>query len=289
LKFGGLVKNLCSLKEMNENYMRDLAKVVRGRILNMIYKTKSGHIASSFSIVEILLALYFGILRVNPSNPSDPDRDRFILSKGHGCAALYVVLAEKGFFSADKLETFCQIGSILGGHPERGKVPGIEASTGSLGHGLSIGAGIALGGKRDSMSYRTFVLMGDGECDEGSVWEAALFAAQHRLDNLTAIIDYNRFQASGRVDEIISLEPLVKKWAAFGWATFEVDGHDENALSQILENIPYQKGKPSAVIAHTVKGKGVSFIEHNQAWHTKIPNGEEFLGAKKELDEKCIC
>ena len=264
--------------------MQDLPKVIRRRILDMIFKAKSGHVASSFSIVEILLSLFFGILRVDPSNPDDPDRDRFILSKGHGCAALYAVLAERGFFPADKLETFCQMGSILGGHPERGKVPGIEASTGSLGHGLSIGAGIALGGKRDSMSYRTFVLMGDGECDEGSVWEAALFAAQHRLDNLTVIIDYNRFQASGRVDEIISLEPLAKKWEAFGWATFEANGHDEGTLSQILSGSPCQNGRPSVVIAHTIKGKGVSFIEHNRAWHTKIPNGKEFIQAQEELN-----
>jgi len=264
--------------------MRDLSKVIRKRVLNMVFKAKSGHVASSFSIVEILIALYFGILRVNPLNPNEPNRDRFILSKGHGCAALYAILAERGFFSSDKLETFCQTGSMLGGHPERGKVPGVEASTGSLGHGLSIGAGIALGGKKDSKNYRTFVLMGDGECDEGSVWEAAMFAVQYKLDNLIAIIDCNKFQASGKTEDIISLRPLAKKWEAFGWAVFEVDGHDESILSQIFSGISCQNGKPSMVIAHTIKGKGVSFIEQNQAWHTKIPNDEEFLQMIRSLN-----
>jgi transketolase len=262
---------------------KQLNNKIRRKILEMIATSKSGHIASSFSIVEILLVLYFGILKINPLKPKDPDRDRFILSKAHGCAALYTVLAECGFFSSDILKTFCQFGSILGGHPEKGKVPGIEASAGSLGHGLSMGAGIALAAKRDFKNYRVFVLLSDGECNEGSIWEAVLFAAQYKLDNLIAIIDCNKFQASGRTDKIISLEPLTKKWESFGWKTVNVNGHNEIKLLSTLNKVPFSKGKPSVIIAHTIKGKGVSFMENNPAWHTGIPDGNTYYLAKEEL------
>jgi len=259
------------------------SKKIREKILEMVAVSRSGHIASSFSIVEILLALYFNILKVNPLKPNDPDRDRFILSKAHGCSALYTVLAQRGFFSEKILDTFCQTGSILGGHPERGKVPGIEVSAGSLGHGLSIGAGIALAAKRDFKNFRAFALLGDGECDEGSVWEAALFAVHYKLDNLTVIVDYNKFQASGKISEIIGVEPLAEKWKSFGWEVAEVDGHNEAELVKILGKVPLFEGKPNAIIAHTIKGKGVSFMEENPAWHTGIPNSDDFFLAKEEL------
>jgi transketolase len=193
-------------------------------------------------------------------------------------------LAEKGFFSADTLETFCQFHSILGGHPEKDKIPGIEVSAGSLGHGLSIAAGIALAAQRDNEKYRVFVLMGDGECNEGSVWEAAMFASHHRLDNLVLIIDYNKLQASGRIEETLELEPLSQKWNAFGWKTLEIDGHNEKRLAEAFEKTPFSRGKPSVIIAHTIKGLGVSFMECNSYWHVGIPSKEEYDRAIKELE-----
>lgn len=261
---------------MNEKLnLQEKAKELRKVILKTICKGGGGHIPASLSITEILAVLYYNILRIDPKKPKDPKRDRFILSKGHAGVALYAVLANRGFFNRSHLETFGKRGTILGGHPDMYRVPGIEASTGALGHGFPFGIGVALAGKMDKKKYRVFVLLGDGECQEGSIWEAALFAPQHKLDNLVAIIDYNKHQAMDRLDKIVSMEPLADKWRAFGWEVREVDGHDINKLNDIFESVPFASGKPSLVIAHTIKGKGISFMENAPIWHYRLPNEEE--------------
>lgn len=247
----------------------EASRAFRREILAVLGHARRGHLASAFSIVEVLRVLYEEVLRIDPARPDDPDRDRFILSKGHACLSLYVALARRGFFPAAELCTFCAFGSRLGGHPERGKLPGVEASTGALGHGLSIGVGHAIWGQRTGRDFRTVVLLGDGELDEGSVWEAALAAAKHRLERLTVIVDYNRMQSYGPIAEVLGLEPLAAKWRAFGFAVREVDGHDLGALRRVLRRAPLRAGMPAAVIAHTVKGKGVPAIEHNPSWHHK--------------------
>jgi transketolase len=228
-----------------------------------------GHVGSSLSLIEIMRVLYDDILVYRPNQPDWSDRDRSILSKGHGCLALYVILADKGFFPLEELDRFCRRTSILGGHPEAGKVPGVEASTGALGHGLPIGVGRAIAVRHQKRQSRVFVTMGDGEIDEGSVWEAALSASKHRLSNLTALIDYNKIQSAGRTSEILNLEPLADKWRCFGFAVTEVDGHDLNALRQTLRSVPLDTGQPTAIICHTVKGKGIPFAEDDPEWHHK--------------------
>jgi len=249
----------------------------------MTHRAKSSHVGTSLSIADLLAVLYGGALRVDPGRPDAPDRDRFILSKGHGCAALYATLAEGGFFPLEWLDTYCQDGSRLAGHITHYGVPGVEVSTGSLGHGLSIGCGMALAGKREERPYRVFVLLSDGECDEGSTWEAALFAPHHCLDNLVAIVDYNKIQAFGTVKEVLDLEPLADKWRAFRWAVQEIDGHDYSQIDNALTSIPFEPGKPSCIVAHTIKGKGVSFMENQLAWHYKSPNAEQLAQALAEL------
>jgi transketolase len=226
-----------------------------------------GHVGSSMSLIEILRVLYDDILRFDPKNPDWPERDRCILSKGHGCLALYAVLIDKGYFGADELDRFCHVDGRLGGHPERGKVPGVEASTGALGHGLSIGVGMALAARMQRRSSRVFVIMGDGEINEGSVWEAALCAGKHKLSNLCALIDYNKIQSAGPTAEIQDLEPLVDKWKSFGFATVDVDGHDIGQLQAVLKDVPLYGKKPTAIICHTIKGKGIPFAEGNPKWH----------------------
>ena len=228
-----------------------------------------GHIGSSLSLIEIMRVLYDDILRYRADQPGWPDRDRCILSKGHGCIAQYVMLAEKGFFSHAVLDTFCRRDSILGGHPEAGKIPGIEASTGALGHGLPIGVGRAMGLRIQGRDARVFVITGDGEINEGSVWEAALSANKHRLSNLTVMIDYNKVQSAGPTAEILDLEPLAAKWRAFGFAVAEVDGHDIAALRHVLQSVPLDSDRPSLIICHTVKGKGLAFAENDANWHHK--------------------
>jgi transketolase len=228
-----------------------------------------GHIGSSMSLIEIMRVLYDDILRYRADQPDWPDRDRCILSKGHGCIAQYVMLAEKGFFPYEVLDTFCRRDSILGGHPEAGKIPGVEASTGALGHGLSIGVGRALALRIQGRQPRVFVITGDGEINEGSVWEAALSASKHRLANLTLMIDYNKIQSAGPTSEILELEPLADKWRAFGFAVTEVDGHDVEGLRHVLRALPLDAARPSAIICHTVKGKGLAFAENDAGWHHK--------------------
>lgn len=232
-----------------------------------------GHLGPALSLIEILRVLYDDVLRFDAANPDWKNRDRCILSKGHGCLALYSLLADKGYFPLEELDTFCRRDSILGGHPEASKIPGVEASTGSLGHGMAIGIGMALAARMDKRDSRVFVVVGDGEINEGSVWEAALCAGKHALDNYTVLIDYNKIQASGPTFEIQDLEPLGDKWRSFGFSVSEVNGHDADALRSVLTSLPPLK--PSVVICHTTKGKGVSFAENNPDWHHKAKIGEK--------------
>lgn len=269
---------------MNSN-LQVIAKEIRREIFKMIYKAGGGHVAPSLSIVDILTALYFGgVMRYDPNDPKMPNRDRFILSKGHASAALFTVLAKAGYFEEGVLNTYCQTGSILGGHPDMNKVPGVEASTGALGHGFPYALGIAMAGKLDKKGYRVYALLGDGECQEGSIWEAALFAAQQKLGNLTAIVDYNKLQAMDRLENIVGMEPLADKWKAFGWDVVEVDGHNVEGLVDVLGKDMDLDAAPRVVIAHTLKGKGISFMEDIPIWHYRMPNEEEMKIVLKELD-----
>ena len=245
------------------------SKELRRKILTMVEAGRRGHIPSALSPMEILRILYDEVLRVDPRNPLWKDRDRCILSKGHGCLALYVLLAEKGFFPAEELLKYCKSDGILGGHPERGKVPGVEASTGSLGHGLSIGVGMAVNARLEKSDYRTFVILGDGEQNEGSVWEAAMVASKHRLNRLTVISDYNKRMTYDSTYVVQDLEPLAAKWSSFGFEVREVDGHDLEALRAAFRALPFHPEKPSQIICHTVKGKGIPVLEADPAWHHK--------------------
>ena len=233
-----------------------------------------------------MVSLYFKILRIDPAKPDDPARDMLLLSKGHGCAALYATLAERGFADKKILEGFSVDGGSLWGHSTWKTMPGIEASTGSLGHGLPMGVGMALAAKADGASSRIFVILGDGECDEGSVWEAAMLAGHRHLDNLVAIVDYNKIQSLGSVKEVLDLEPFAAKWRAFGWAAREINGHSHEEIISALSSIPFEPAKPSVVIAHTVKGKGVSFMENQLAWHYKSPDAAQLKLAYGEIDEE---
>ena len=259
---------------------------IRKKILEMKFASQGSHIGSALSCVDILTVLYFKILNIDSKNPRSENRDRFILSKGHAGSALYSTLAKRGFFPESELENYCKNGTKLSCHSTRGCLPGVEVSTGSLGHGLPIGAGMALAGKKDGKKHRVFVLMSDGECDEGSNWEAALFASHHKLDNLIAIIDYNKLQALGKTNEVLNLEPLKDKWTAFGWRVAEVNGHNFSEMEAILEKVPFEKQKPSLIIVHTIKGKGVSFMEKKLEWHYKSLNKELFDSAIKEINKK---
>jgi transketolase len=263
---------------------RALARTVRRHVVQMTHQAKASHVGTSLSMAELLAVLYGGILRVDPATLESPDRDRFVLSKGHGCAGLYAVLAERGFFPLARLAEFYQDGTRMAGHVTHGGVPGVEVSTGALGHGLSIACGMALAGRRDRRRFRVFALLSDGECDEGATWEAALLAAHHRLDTLVAIIDYNKIQSLGAVKEVLDLEPLAQKWSAFGWAVREIDGHDVAEIRGALSEIPLTAGRPTCVVAHTVKGKGVSFMENELLWHYRAPDATEMARALAELD-----
>lgn len=251
----------------------------RHKILKIIEKSRRGHVGSAFSLVEILYVLYQNVLKFNPKNSNWSERDRFILSKGHGCLALYVEMAERGYFPEEELWRFCAEDGILGGHPEYGVIPGVEASTGSLGHGLPIGVGFALAAKIDKKQYRTFVLISDGECNEGSVWEAALCASKHKLDNLFVILDYNRMQCYASTSEVLELEPLKDKWQAFGFEVREADGHSISEIQQSLSCLPYRSGAPSMLICNTLKGKGIPIMENNPMWHHKARLKDDELEA----------
>ena len=262
-----------------------LASRIRLRTLSMVQRAGSSHIGSNFSMVELLTVLYGRVLRVDPERPDWTERDRFILSKGHACAALYVVLAERGFFPHSWLDDFYQNGSRLAGHVTHSGIPGVEVSTGSLGHGLSIGIGMALAARLDGREHRTFVLLSDGECDEGSTWEAVLFAGHHHLAHLVAIVDYNKVQSLGSTEEVLDLAPFADKWRSFGWAVAEIDGHSTAEIERTLAGVPLDSQRPTCIIAHTVKGKGVSFMEGKLLWHYRSPQGDEFEAARRELGD----
>ncbi len=259
-----------------------LAGKIRAHALKMVHHARASHIGSCLSIADLLSVLYGKVLKFDSSRPDWKDRDRFILSKGHAAAIYYAVLAECGFFPVELLNTYGDSGSILGGHVSN-DVPGVELSTGSLGHGLPVGCGMALAGKRDKQKYRVFVMLSDGELDEGSNWEAILFASHHKLENLIGIIDYNKIQGFGDVSSIINIEPLIDKFYSFGWAVREINGHDSGEIFNSLAEAPFKEGKPSMLIAHTTKGKGVSFMENKLIWHYKSPDDEELLLALENL------
>ena len=263
-----------------------LAWLIRRNGLEMSRISRGSHIGSVFSVAEIIAVLYTGILHVDPRNPKMPDRDRLILSKGHAGSAVYAALAETGFFPVEELKNHYGNGSVLSGHVSHKGIPGVEVSTGSLGHGLSIGTGMALGARMNGEDWRTWVVLGDGECDEGSVWEAALQAAQFGLDRLCAVVDYNHMQSLFTVEKTLRLEPFEAKWRDFGWNAESVDGHDVRALREAFVRAQENagSGKPSVVLAHTVKGRGVSFMENNILWHYRTPQGEEYEAALKELE-----
>jgi len=263
--------------------MEVLAKRIRRHIISMIGKAGSGHPGGSLSAVEIVSSLYFNIMRHKPKDPSWPDRDRFILSKGHAAPMLYAVLAECGYIPIDELMTLRQLDSRLQGHTDRRCTPGVEMSAGALGQGLSFSIGVALAGRLNAQDYRVYVLMGDGECDEGQVWEAAMAAAHYKLDNITAIIDNNGLQIDGCNCDVMNLDPLNKKWQAFGWNVTEVDGHNFSQLIEAYKQAQQIKGQPTVIIAHTIKGKGVSFMENVASFHGKAPNAEQVEIALKEL------
>ncbi len=277
-------------KKVNEkidwNNLADIALQIRRNIIKMLGIAGSGHPGGSLSVTDILTLLYFHFLRHDPKNPKWPDRDRLIFSKGHGCPALYSALAQSGYFKEELLLTLRKLGSPLQGHPDMRKLPGIEASTGSLGQGLSIGIGCALAARFDKKDFLTYVIMSDGELNEGQTWEAAAFASFHKLSNLIMILDYNKYQLSGATKDILDMEPVTDKWRAFGWAVKEIDGHSHKEIYEAIEWAKARESGPSAIIAHTIKGKGVSFMENNNHFHGVAPTKDETAKALKELGEK---
>lgn len=271
---------------MDNSDTQVLASKIRRHALQMTHLGKSSHIASVLSMADLIAVLYGSVLRVDPTCPDWSERDRFILSKGHAGAGVYAALAERGFFSISKLKTHCQDGSDLSGHVSHKNVPGVELSTGSLGHGLSVGVGMAYGAKLDSKDWRVFVVLSDGECDEGSIWEAAMFAAHHKLDNVTVIVDYNKIQSLASVESTLALEPFVDKWKSFGWHVEEVNGHNHEQIKRACAIAPKNAGRPHCIVAHTTKGKGVSFMENSVLWHYRSAQGEEYDAAMQELNPK---
>ena len=272
-----LIYNLMTVKDLEQK-----SKEYRRKILKYIYKAKAGHTGGSLSCIDILNVLYNDIMNVNPDNFTSPDRDRYIQSKGHCVEALFVVLADKGFFHESDLETLCQYQSHYIGHPTR-KVNGVEQNTGALGHGLPLSVGMALAAKMDEKDYKVFTLMGDGELPEGSNWEAFLTASHYKLDNLCAVLDYNKLQITGATAEVCNTEPIADKLKSFGWVVREVDGNDVGELRKVLSSLPFEKDKPSFVIAHTVKGKGVSYMENQIKWHHGVPSESQYELAMEEL------
>lgn len=261
------------------------AAEIRQSILTMIYESGTGHTGGSLSCTDILTVLYYRIMKNDPSIPLDENRDRYVQSKGHSVEAYWAVLADRGFFQAEELKTFSKFGSRLIGHPNN-KVPGVEMNTGALGHGLPVSVGMALAAKMDEKSYKVYTLMGDGEQAEGSIWEGAMAAAQYKLDNLVAILDRNRLQITGGTEDVMALEPLADKWRSFGWEVIEVDGNDVEQLVNAFEATPVKPGKPTLIMANTVKGKGVSIAENQAGWHHKVPTREEYEDAMAELSKQ---
>ena len=267
----------------NLEQLQAIARTIRRHIIEMTAEAASGHPGGSLSAVELLVTLYFDVMRHDPAQPHLAGRDRFILSKGHAAPVLYSVMAEAGYTPVDQLKTLRKLGSIYQGHPDKRFIPALEASTGSLGEGLSLAIGMGLAAKLDGNDSRTFVMLGDGEIQEGQVWEAAMFAGFHKVDNIVAIVDYNRIQLDGFVRDIMDLEPLAAKWAAFDWNVIELDGHDIPAIQKAFADAAATKGKPTVLIAHTIKGKGVSFMENNPKYHGVAPTAAEMEVALKEI------
>jgi transketolase len=278
----GFAKRLHGMLMQNDLNPADFARKIRAHALRMVHRAKASHIGSCLSMADILAVLYTRVLNIDPLAPGDCNRDRFILSKGHAAAILYAALAERGFFPVSELDSYCEVGSRLTGHVSHG-VPGIEVSTGSLGHGLPIAVGAALAARADGRSSKVFCLLSDGECDEGSNWEAILFAPHHNLENLVVIVDFNKIQSFGRVCDVLELEPFAEKWRAFRWNTIEVDGHDIGALEQVLSSTPQQAGRPTVIVAHTIKGKGVSYMEDKLEWHYRSPSVDQLEEALAEV------
>lgn len=264
--------------------LEHLAREIRGRIIETSSKTGTPHLGSCLSCVDLLVVLYFAILKIDPKQPKNPLRDRFILSKGHAAPALFQILALKGFYPEKLLETYGEDGGVFAEHPPTpDHLDGVEAATGSLGHGLPLGLGMALSARIQKQDYKIYAILSDGECNEGSVWEAAMLAAAQKVNNLIAIIDFNKWQATGRSREVMALDPLVDKWRAFGWRAQEINGHDLPAIISALSDIPKDDMRPTAIVAHTIKGRGVTFMEDDNNWHYRIPNEEEVLKSKIEL------
>jgi len=270
---------------MDHNALTTKSFALRRDVLEMIYRSKGGHFGGDFGVMDILVTLYNLHMNVSPENPDDPNRDRFILSKGHTVVALYAVLCDKGFFPKPDLETFSQFGSQYIGHPNN-KVNGIEMNSGSLGHGLSVGVGMAVAGKMDKSDYRVYIVMGDGELAEGTIWEGAMAAGHYRLDNLTAFIDRNKLQISGPTEEVMAQDVVCERWSSFGWNVLEADGHDIKALDDAISQAKSCKGKPTVIIANTIKGFGYSEAENNAGWHHKVPSAEQYEAAKAELKRR---
>ncbi|MEY3479725.1 MAG: hypothetical protein RIQ71_500 [Verrucomicrobiota bacterium] len=269
---------------VDNDKLERIASELRAEVIGLSHRAKTPHLGSSLSCIDLLVALYWDFLRIDPARADSPDRDRFILSKGHAAPSLYATLGRKGFFSPQLLADYAKDGAALAEQPAPNCAPGVEWATGSLGHGLSVGVGMALAARIQKRSYRTVVLLSDGECNEGSVWEAAMFAAAQKLGSLTVLVDYNKWQATGRSEEVMALAPLRDKWEAFAWESYEVDGHDFAEIKTALTcaELP-DRTKPLAIIAHTIKGRGVSFMEDDNNWHYRIPNAEELAAARKEL------
>jgi transketolase len=266
--------------------MHDLKRIsreIRGRLCQISHQARTPHLGSSLSCTDIVTAAYWNVLNIDPGQPDAPDRDRLLFSKGHAATTLYIALEMRGFTPPEYLKRYAQPGGELPEHPSPGCAPGIEITSGSLGHGLSMGIGMALAARIQQQEFRVYVLMSDGECNEGSVWEAALMAPARGLDNLVAIVDFNKWQATDRSEEVMSLTPFREKWEAFGWSAYDVDGHDMDALCEVMNRVPDGSGKPVAIVAHTVKGKGISFMEDDNNWHYRIPNEDEFHAACAEL------
>ena len=273
------------IKKQRINELKLLAEVIRKRVVEIIYSAKGGHIGGSLSSIEIETALYFYIMNVDPANPQKPDRDRFILSKGHSVEALYAVLATKGFIEQSVLDTYGKFNSKLAGHPTK-KTPGVELNSGALGHGLSVGVGMAIGAKMSKSAFKTYVLMGDGEQGEGSIYEAAMSASHYKLDNMVAIIDRNTLQISGKTETVMALEPMRQRWEAFGWEVFDAKGNDIKDIVNTFDGFDYTNSKPKLIISHTTKGNGISFMENGVKWHHGLTTDEQYKTAIAEIEER---
>ena len=272
----------------SEKLVKELSKIawiLRKDVIDMIHRAGSGHPGGSLSAAEIVTALIFHHLNIDPKNPQMPERDRFLLSKGHAAPLLYAALARRGFFPLEELKTFRQLDSRLQGHPDRLKTPGVEMTSGILGHGVAVGVGLALAARIDNAKWRVYVLVGDGEIQAGVIWEGAMMASKYRLGNLTVIVDFNKVQLDGPVHEIMPIQPVTEKWKAFGWYVTEIDGHNMREILDTLDEIDNIQDQPKVIIAHTIKGKGVSFMEGKSYWHGRAPNDEQYLQAMKELSQ----